>query len=103
MTERHLRDDPPSHEQVIAATADIDAAIAAADAQVDFGLAQTLVGPPDPVTTVAALALGLEEYDANVINGSRVSAADVDSIATSLLMMKRTDRAMTRCYASGSS
>ena len=45
------------------------------------------------MTTVAALALGLEEYDANVINGSRVSAADVDSIATSLLMMKRTDRA----------
>jgi len=93
MTERHLRDDPPSYEQVIAATADIDAAIAAADAQVDFGLAQTLVGLAGSVTTVAALALGLEEYDANVINGSRVSAADVDSIATSLLMMKRTDRA----------
>ena len=92
-TERHLRDDPPSYEQVIAATADIDAAIAAADAQVDFGLAQTLVGLAGSVTTVAALALGLEEYDANVINGSRVSAADVDSIATSLLMMKRTDRA----------
>src|SRR5207245_2069492 len=54
MTERHLHDDPPSARQVQAATADIDAAIAAADAAVGFAAARTLVGLAGSVTTVAA-------------------------------------------------
>ena len=93
MTERRLRDDPPTQDQIAAATADIDAAIAVADAVVEFSQAHTLVGLAGSVTTVAALALNLEEYDAIAINGSRISAKQVDEIADRLLRMTRAERA----------
>jgi exopolyphosphatase / guanosine-5'-triphosphate,3'-diphosphate pyrophosphatase len=93
MTERHLIADPPTPAQVTAATADIDAAIARAAAVVPFGQAATLVGLAGSVTTVAALALGLPEYDASVIHHSRIPAADVRRVSDELLAMTRAQRA----------
>lgn len=93
MTERHLATDPPTPAQVAASVADIDAAIARAGSVVPFAQAATLVGVAGSVTTVAALALGLEQYDAAVIHHSRISAADVRRISDELLVMARTQRA----------
>lgn len=93
MTERHLAADPPTPEQVSAVTADIDAAIARAAADVPFDQARTLVGLAGSVTTVAALAVGLPEYDAEQIHHSRVSAADVRRVSDELLAMTRAQRA----------
>ena len=64
MTERHLHDDPPTAEQVAAAWLDIEAAVAAAGQQVPFAEAGCLVGLAGSVTTVAAMAMDLPEYDA---------------------------------------
>jgi exopolyphosphatase / guanosine-5'-triphosphate,3'-diphosphate pyrophosphatase len=93
MTERHLHADPPTAEQIAAATADIDAAIALAARSVPLGDARTLVGLAGSVTTVAALILGLPAYDAERIHHARLPAADVAATAARLLAMTRTERA----------
>ncbi len=94
MTERHLRADPPTQQQLASAIRDIDAAIDQAASAVDLGQTQTLVGLAGSVTTVAALALDLPEYDAVAINGSRVSAVDVERVTKRLLAMTRAQRAL---------
>ncbi|MER7004598.1 Ppx/GppA phosphatase family protein [Dactylosporangium sp. NPDC000555] len=85
MTERHLRADPPTPEQVAAAEADITAAVDRALAAVRGARARTLVGLAGSVTTVAALALGLPEYDPRRIHRARISAADVAKVTADLL------------------
>ena len=93
MTERHLRDDPATEAQVAAATADIDAAIDRAAAAVPLDSARSLIGLAGSVTTVSAIALGLEEYDSARIHHSRIPAAQVHEIAARLLAMPRSARA----------
>ena len=93
MTERHLHDDPPTGQQIAAATADIDAALATVAEAVPVGQARTLVGLAGSVTTVAGIAMGLQAYDAAVIHHARVSAADVHAVTTALLAQTRAARA----------
>jgi exopolyphosphatase / guanosine-5'-triphosphate,3'-diphosphate pyrophosphatase len=85
MTERHLHDDPPTAEQVTAARADIVAALDDAAAHVDLAAARTLVGLAGSVTTVTALALGLDRYDPARIHHARVPAAAVHAVTERLL------------------
>ncbi|TEX50812.1 MAG: exopolyphosphatase [Actinomycetales bacterium mxb001] len=93
MTERCLRSDPPTGEEVDAATADIDAAIDRALAVVPAQEAASLIGVAGSVTTVAAIALDLPTYDPARIHGSVISAAEVEEVTARLLAMARTDRA----------
>jgi exopolyphosphatase/guanosine-5'-triphosphate,3'-diphosphate pyrophosphatase len=93
MTERHLKGDPPSLAQITAARRDIDAAIDLAAQTVDLAEARTLVGVAGSVTTVAAIALGLEEYDRERIHLSRIPADLVRQTAADLLAMTREQRA----------
>ncbi|MGA2824652.1 MAG: Ppx/GppA phosphatase family protein [Streptosporangiaceae bacterium] len=93
MTERHLRSDPPSPEQVAAATADIDAAVGRAADQVDAGQARTLIGLAGSVTTVAGIALSLPAYDPARLHHARVPAAEVHAITMRLLSLTRAERA----------
>jgi exopolyphosphatase/guanosine-5'-triphosphate,3'-diphosphate pyrophosphatase len=92
MTERHLVSDPATSEQISAATADIDAAIDQAYSAVPIAEAKSLIGLAGSVTTVAALALGLAEYDSEAIHGSRISAAEVHRVTQELLTMTRAQR-----------
>ena len=93
MTERHLHDDPPTAQQIAAATADIDAAIDRAAAVVPFNQATTLIGLAGSVTTIAAVALGQQTYDPTAIHGARLSAATVSQTSDRLLAMTRAQRA----------
>ena len=93
LTERHLRSDPPPPDEVQAAEADVRAAIALVAETVPVTEAVTLVGLAGSVTTVAALALGLPEYDAEVIHGSRIPVGDVRSVTAGLLTATRAQRA----------
>jgi len=93
MTERHLHDDPPTAAQVDATVADIRAAIATARSTVALDAEATFVGVAGTVTTIAALALGLTEYDADAIHGSHISAAQVASVTADLLAMTHEQRA----------
>lgn len=93
MTERHLRGDPPTGAQVAAATRDIDAAVTHAISVTGFDTADVIVGLAGSVTTVAALAMGLPEYDSRRIHGSRIDAADVHEVTGQMLAATRTQRA----------
>ena len=93
MTERHLISDPATPQEIAAAIADIDAAIDLAYLSVPISQAHSLIGLAGSVTTVAAIALGLSEYDSTAIHGSRISAPDVHRITEELLAMTRAQRA----------
>jgi exopolyphosphatase/guanosine-5'-triphosphate,3'-diphosphate pyrophosphatase len=92
MTERHLHGDPPTAEQIEAATRDIEAAVDTALAAVPGRAARTLVGLAGTVTTVTALALGLPEYDAAHIHHARVSYEAVAKVTGELLAMTVDER-----------
>jgi exopolyphosphatase/guanosine-5'-triphosphate,3'-diphosphate pyrophosphatase len=93
LTERHLRDDPPTAAQVAAAERDVRAALVAAREDVPVEKARTLVGLAGSVTTVAGIALGLDAYDADRIHLSRIAACDIRRVAATLLAATRVERA----------
>ncbi|MFF3418618.1 exopolyphosphatase [Streptomyces sp. NPDC002698] len=98
MTERHLvRDgavtDPPTADQVAAMRADIEAALDLAEETVPLREARTLVGLAGSVTTIAAIALDLAEYDSERIHHSRVSLDRVREITEWLLRSTHAERA----------
>jgi exopolyphosphatase / guanosine-5'-triphosphate,3'-diphosphate pyrophosphatase len=90
MTERHLPGDPPGADQVAAARADIEAQVDRALAVV--GSRGTLVGLAGSVTTVAALALGLDRYDPERIHQARISRDAVAKVTDDLLAATRAQR-----------
>ncbi|MFB7588220.1 exopolyphosphatase [Streptomyces sp. NPDC056169] len=93
LTERHVRHDPPTAEEVAAIRADVRAALDLAAETVPIGTAETLVGLAGSVTTVAAIALGLTEYDSEKIHHSRISAAQVAEVTDRLLASTHDERA----------
>jgi len=92
LTERHLTQDPPTPESVAAATADIEAAVAAVAEGVQVARARTLIGLAGSVTTVAAIALELPVYDAARIQHARIPVAAVREVTDRLLTMTHDQR-----------
>lgn len=90
LTERHVRHDPPTGEEVAAVRADVAAALDAA--HVDIGAARTVVGVAGTVTTVAAGALGLSAYDRERIHHARIGVADVERTVEDYLAMTTEER-----------
>jgi exopolyphosphatase / guanosine-5'-triphosphate,3'-diphosphate pyrophosphatase len=93
LTERHLHSDPPLAAEINAATADIDAALAAVDGRIPVVSARTLVGLAGSVTTVTAIALGLDAYDPARIHHARIPADQVSAVTAELLRLSRNERA----------
>ncbi|MFC9594877.1 exopolyphosphatase [Streptomyces sp. NPDC056944] len=93
LTERHVRHDPPTAEEVAAIRADVRGALDLAAGTVPIGTAETLVGLAGSVTTVAAIALGLPAYDSEKIHHSRISAAQVAEVTERLLASTHDERA----------
>ena len=93
MTERHLRSDPPTPEQIAAAEADVDAAISEAARTVPLGRATAVVGVAGSVTTITAHALRLPEYSPVAIHGTELDLDAVRKACTELLDMTRQERA----------
>ncbi|GGH90094.1 exopolyphosphatase [Arthrobacter liuii] len=93
LTERHLRSDPPTADQIAAAEADVDAAIARAGRDVPLELATAVVGVAGSVTTITAHALRLPEYSPAAIHGAALPIGEVRDAASELLGMTRASRA----------
>lgn len=91
LTERHIRQDPPTDEEIDAVAADADRAVEEARRVVGSS-ARTLVGLAGTITTVAAVALGLPGYVRDAIHHARLDRAlveDVTSILGSMTVAKR--------------
>jgi exopolyphosphatase/guanosine-5'-triphosphate,3'-diphosphate pyrophosphatase len=93
MTERHLHSDPPTTDEIAAATADIEAAVSAALQAVPAAGVRTLVGLAGSVTTVTAQAWSLPTYDARRIHLAVTPVERMRKAARDLLAMNRAHRA----------
>ncbi|MFE5051020.1 exopolyphosphatase [Streptomyces sp. NPDC056637] len=100
MTERHLMGedgqvtDPPSPAQIEAIREDIVEALDLVTQTVPLTAARTLVGLAGSVTTVAALALGLTEYDSVAIHHSRISYERVAELTDWLVTSTHDQRSL---------
>ncbi len=93
MTERHLRSDPPTAEEVAAAEKDVDEAIDSARRVVPLEEATAVVGVAGSITTVTAHALKLPQYQPSAIHGAELSIAELSAAADDLLSLPRAERA----------
>jgi exopolyphosphatase/guanosine-5'-triphosphate,3'-diphosphate pyrophosphatase len=81
LTERHLKHDPPTADEVAALTADIDRHLAS----VALPRAVPVVGVAGTATTLAAAHLGLARYDAAAVTGLRMTPAAVAALYARLV------------------
>jgi exopolyphosphatase / guanosine-5'-triphosphate,3'-diphosphate pyrophosphatase len=88
ITERLLRSDPPSADEIRAATHAVDEALERLPlAGVRLEQAATVVGVAGTVTTVAAVLLGLERWDRAAVHHARFPVADVHALTERVLRM----------------
>ncbi|MBI4730231.1 MAG: Ppx/GppA family phosphatase [Acidobacteria bacterium] len=92
LTERHVRTDPPAGDELAAIARDADAALEAAEQVVDPRGARTLVGLAGTITTVAAVALGLDGYVRERIHHARLARREVSEILGRLAAMTVAER-----------
>jgi exopolyphosphatase/guanosine-5'-triphosphate,3'-diphosphate pyrophosphatase len=90
MTERFLSTDPPTHAELKECGTALRQAIS--QAAKDLSPVATLVGVAGTVTTVAAHALDLAEYDRSAIHGARLTFAGVRAACASLVAMSVAER-----------
>lgn len=77
MTERFLHDDPPTPVEIDACARQVRSLLPSLEPREAIGVAGT-------VTTVAAIDLGLEEYDPARVHGHRIARDAVDTVLTRL-------------------
>ncbi|HVU52726.1 MAG TPA: Ppx/GppA phosphatase family protein [Polyangia bacterium] len=75
LTERHVRHDPAAPDELAALAREVDGALAA----VPWPARATVVGVAGTVTTLAAMALRLEAYDAGRVHGYALGLAELDA------------------------
>ena len=92
LTERHLVSDPPTEAEIAAASADIDAMLDQAEQVVRFARAEALVGVAGTVTTVTAVASGIQDYRPDVTHGAALSVDQVTTTCLTLLAETRAQR-----------
>ncbi|WP_373320777.1 Ppx/GppA phosphatase family protein [Rhizocola hellebori] len=91
MTERHVHSDPPTPSQLAALDADVENAVRQG---LEVGVKSArLVGLAGSVTTVAALALSLADYDSERIHHSVLTAEEVARVTEQLSIMDHAARA----------
>ena len=98
LTERHLAADPPAAGELDAARSDVarrldeaDAVLAQQGARVAD--AASLVAVAGTATTLAALYLGLDDYEEDAIHGTRLPAAALGALTAELAAMPASARA----------
>jgi exopolyphosphatase / guanosine-5'-triphosphate,3'-diphosphate pyrophosphatase len=99
--ERHLHDDPPAASEVAALRADVAAHLARVADVLDPASARRVVGVAGTVTTVTAIALGLEAYDPRRIHRATVDATEIAATAEKLAAMTVAERAALPVMAKG--
>jgi exopolyphosphatase/guanosine-5'-triphosphate,3'-diphosphate pyrophosphatase len=92
LTERHVRSDPPSEEDLDRIEKDAQAHLGDVESVVQPTDAEILVGLAGTITTAAAIALGLPRYDRDAIHHARLSRRRVAEIRTQLGAMTSEQR-----------
>lgn len=93
MTERYLHSDPPTESEIAQTIDEIHRGLNQVRSHLPIHKARTLIGLAGSVTTVAAMSLGLNEYNPLAIHGTVLSLDQVQFVTDQLLHMSRADRA----------
>jgi exopolyphosphatase / guanosine-5'-triphosphate,3'-diphosphate pyrophosphatase len=93
LTERCLRSDPPTADEVLTARRVVRERLDVALQAVPVEGARTWVGLAGTMTTLSALAHNMTAYDAAVIHLSRVAGSDLMAVCDRLIGMTRAQRA----------
>jgi exopolyphosphatase/guanosine-5'-triphosphate,3'-diphosphate pyrophosphatase len=93
MTERYLHCDPPTQREIYDTVRHIDKEIELIQRTIPINPGTTFIGLAGSVTTVAAMALGLGEYNAELIHGSVLNIDQVEEVTALLVNMTRERRA----------
>ncbi|GAA3459816.1 exopolyphosphatase [Saccharothrix longispora] len=93
LTERCLRDDPPTERQVEDAVRVVGDVLGEAFDAVPTGAARTWIGVAGTVTTLVALAKELPEYDPEAIHLARLTVDQIRETTARLLAMDHDRRA----------
>ncbi len=93
VTERCLHSDPPTEPEIAAAVEFVAGRLAEAFARVPVEQARTWVGVAGTITTIAAVAADLPEYDPERVHLSRISLERLHQVSGRLLGMTRAERA----------
>jgi exopolyphosphatase/guanosine-5'-triphosphate,3'-diphosphate pyrophosphatase len=80
MTERHLKTDPPTREQLERCMADVRDVLAQVRRAVPVERARRMIGLAGTITTLASLALGLRKYDPSRTHHSMLAVAQVETL-----------------------
>jgi exopolyphosphatase / guanosine-5'-triphosphate,3'-diphosphate pyrophosphatase len=78
LTERFLHTDPPTRDELAACATAVQALLAERVPDEVRERTTAAIGVAGTITSIAALALGLDEYDRERVHGSRISAAEVE-------------------------
>jgi exopolyphosphatase/guanosine-5'-triphosphate,3'-diphosphate pyrophosphatase len=93
LTEKHLHADPPAPEELSNAIAEASDLFDEALREVDaFRTARTLVGVAGTISTVAAIEVGLVEWDRDVIHHFQLSRAAAEDVFRTLATESLADR-----------
>lgn len=92
LTERFLHSDPPTADEIAAARAYAREKLTEAFEDVSIGEASSWVGVAGTMTTIAAIAAGLTEYDSAKVHLTRVSFPDLFEVCDRLVHMTRDER-----------
>ena len=88
LTERHLKHDPPTRDEIDELAADIDRHLGPLDLPIQI----PLIGTAGTATTMAAVALGLATYDPDKVTGLRLEPARVNHLRDDLLAKTTAER-----------
>jgi exopolyphosphatase/guanosine-5'-triphosphate,3'-diphosphate pyrophosphatase len=93
LTEAWLHSDPPAPEELSQAISVVQAYLDDVDRELPAaGQARTLIGTAGTVTTVAAVEIGLAEYDPEVLHHFRLSRAAAEDVFRTLATEPAADR-----------
>lgn len=93
LTERHLHGNPPTGEEIASARFFAEQRLAQAFGVVPVERAHTWVGVAGTMTTIAALALDLPEYDSEKVHLTRLSFEQLRAVCHRLIGMTHDERA----------
>ncbi len=84
MTERHLRSDPPTPEQIEACLEDVKQILKRVRAQIPVERARRMIGLAGTITTLGAMAKGLKHYDPTQSHGMTLTRVQVEGLFAQL-------------------
>ncbi|MCA1727177.1 MAG: DUF501 domain-containing protein [Actinobacteria bacterium] len=93
LTERHVRSDPPTADELAATATDADSFLDDVEAAVPVRDARTMIAVAGTATTMAGMALELPEYDPDRIHGTELTLQQARAVRDRLAAMTNPQRA----------